>query len=431
MAARTKEEFLQTWRDNFDPGYTVPLEEEDEGRGADIIYGFAAIFERVSQAADISTQAFYINEHSIQSNPPASGAVKATGTVLLSRVVPTQGDLTLKAGDIIEIYQLGTNGEEIVVFEAELVNDSTLAIGASGVSADVIAARPGYQANNGPLRSARFKGRSTSNVTATTSGTTLTDNGLPDRFTEDMDQDGFVKFISGANGGIDPRRILTSSLGSITVEGSALTSGTDIVQVVGLNDLGTSMTIDGEFSGGKHAILDLRGEDRRIARNTSEADSVYRSRIRALPDTVSPNALIRAAGRVLRPLGIPFIFGETRNFDYLRGFVDDLDPDDVESDSVTTNGRVDVGNGFEHRGFFLIVERRGNGEFGFPDDTFPATSGFPDNADDLTSESRGFDDGFPIGFAQDMTNLITEIEKTRMGGMPWALILVNNILQGV
>ncbi|MCG8622319.1 MAG: hypothetical protein MJE68_10045 [Proteobacteria bacterium] len=240
-----------------------------------------------------------------------------------------------------------------------------------------------------------------------------------------MDQDGFVKFISGANGGIDPRRILTSSLGSITVEGSALTSGTDIVQVVGLNDLGTEIEIDGEFSGGKHAILDLRGEDRLIARNPSEADSGYRSRIRALPDVDSPNALIRAAGRVLRPLNIPFIFGETRNFDDLRGFVYDVDPYDVESDSITTNGRVYVGNGFEHRGFFLIVERRGTGDFGFPYDTVPATSGFPNNAYDV-----GFYDGFPVTFAQNMTDLITEIEKTRMGGVPWALILVDNILQG-
>ncbi len=426
MVERTKEELLQTWRDNFDEGYTIPIEEEDEGRGADLIYAMAAMGARSSQAGDVSTQAMFIREHSIQTNPTASGAIQATATVLLSRVVPTQGDLTLRSGDIIEIYQKGTKGEEIIVFEAKLIDDSTLAIGSSGVSADVRAVRPGYQANGGILRSARFKGRSTSNITATTSGTTLTDSGLGDRFTEDMDQDGFVKFISGANGGIDPRRILTSALGSITVEGAALTSGTDVIQVVGLNELGTSIEIDGEFSGGTHAILDLLGSDILLGRNPSETDESYRKRIGALPDIDSPNAVIRAASRILRPLDIPFVFGEVKNQSDVRGFYADVDPCDVTTDSVTTNGRVTLGNAFEFNGFFLIVERRGTGEFGMPSDTVPATSGYPDNAADV-----GFSDGYPIGFASDMMALINEIEKTKMGGVPWALILVNNILQGV
>jgi hypothetical protein len=52
-------------------------------------------------------------------------------------------------------------------------------------------------------------------------------------------------------------------------------------------------------SGGRDAALDQLGADRGISRYASEEDADYRSRIGALPDTVTPNAFSRACKRIL------------------------------------------------------------------------------------------------------------------------------------
>lgn len=56
-----------------------------------------------------------------------------------------------------------------------------------------------------------------------------------------------------------------------------------------------------DASGGVPAQLDALGHDRGIDRTPSEPDSAYGTRIRALPDTVSPGAIRRLLGRLLAP----------------------------------------------------------------------------------------------------------------------------------
>ena len=52
-------------------------------------------------------------------------------------------------------------------------------------------------------------------------------------------------------------------------------------------------------SGGIDASLDALGSDRGIERSTGEADDKYRIRVRALPDTISPNAFNRVITNIL------------------------------------------------------------------------------------------------------------------------------------
>lgn len=61
---------------------------------------------------------------------------------------------------------------------------------------------------------------------------------------------------------------------------------------------------------GQPATLDLHGKDRSVPRIFGETDDQYRNRVQTLPDTVSPNALIRQLNAVFFPVGISFEFFE-------------------------------------------------------------------------------------------------------------------------
>ena len=76
-----------------------------------------------------------------------------------------------------------------------------------------------------------------------------------------------------------------------------------------------AQTTDGV--GGMPAMLDALGEDRGIRRQDGEADGPYRERIRALPDTVSPDAIKRLVTRLLSPYtDAPYEFIETFDIKY-------------------------------------------------------------------------------------------------------------------
>ena len=113
-------------------------------------------------------------------------------------------------------------------------------------------------------------------------------------------------------------------LGPIVANGMATAQGyewnvtgkviTPISAIVLEGDIATvqSMTMDppaGDFTivvenlldatGGRPACLDGLGDNRGLRRATGEQDPQYRLRLRSLPDTVSPAAMIRAAERTL------------------------------------------------------------------------------------------------------------------------------------
>lgn len=67
---------------------------------------------------------------------------------------------------------------------------------------------------------------------------------------------------------------------------------------------------------GQPESLDLHGKDRSIVRSVGETDDEYRYRVRSLPDTMSPAALVRQLADIFRPFGVTFDFIETWENDY-------------------------------------------------------------------------------------------------------------------
>jgi hypothetical protein len=64
---------------------------------------------------------------------------------------------------------------------------------------------------------------------------------------------------------------------------------------------------------GRPGMLDALGEDRGLPRNPGESDDAYRSRIRTLPDTVSPDAIVRSVLAYLSNF-----CGGTLTFDFIE-----------------------------------------------------------------------------------------------------------------
>lgn len=75
-------------------------------------------------------------------------------------------------------------------------------------------------------------------------------------------------------------------------------------------DLGLSVTNPISPTGGRFAMLDGLGRERAVDRSPNESDDLYRLRVSTLADVVSPNAVLRAANRVLAPFGILPCFRE-------------------------------------------------------------------------------------------------------------------------
>ena len=147
-APLTKEQLLDLWRRIMPPEYSIPIEEEAGGQGFDIPAAFAAIFAAASEGAGQSMQALYLRAHALQTRPPSSGAVKATGTVEIARRYSTAGAITLGAGTRLRAEQPGTRGQVVGLPVFELVDDLTLADGVAGpVVANVRAVFEGTTGN--------------------------------------------------------------------------------------------------------------------------------------------------------------------------------------------------------------------------------------------------------------------------------------------
>ena len=70
-------------------------------------------------------------------------------------------------------------------------------------------------------------------------------------------------------------------------------------------------------SGGRSASLDALGGDRGLPRLSGESDDAYRTRIRQLPETVTPNAVLSFINRVFAPWGCGAVYVEP--FDHFTG----------------------------------------------------------------------------------------------------------------
>ena len=435
MTELPQTQLLDVLRSSSDQAYIEPLETEDDGAGFDVFQAIVAQFARASSAVEVNTQGFYLWPHSEQTYPPASGGVQATGNLIFTRDAPADSEITIPEGETILVMLVGLDGNQLVEAELEVTADTMFASGNAGpVTVPVRATRIGFHSNlqmsNGRFLVLRQKTTKTLAGCVTTALNRVTDTGIDDTF-DDGDVGCWLRFTTGPNVGVGARYIVAfdESTSTITVDGSTLTASppTSDCEIVDLERLGFHSVINGALSGGRSATLDMLGSDKTVRRNLGEADTSYRERVLRLRDIVSPDAIYRAASRIFIPLGIPFRILESRNpNDFIGAYWGGFAYDDPAAWNWVL-GRDQFswqGDGFEYRGFYLVVERQWYGDFGFPFDQTPPLPGqHPSNAWDW-----GFYDGYPLGFYNDLTNAVNEVESARMAGIPWLLVLVSLIL---
>lgn len=76
----------------------------------------------------------------------------------------------------------------------------------------------------------------------------------------------------------------------------------------------------GDICGGRQPMLDGLGADRGLARFAGESDVAYKRRIRQLPETVSPDAIINAASALFQPYGYALDFIENWQPEYQTAY---------------------------------------------------------------------------------------------------------------
>lgn len=415
-------ELLELWRKIFPISYTEPIEDEGDGQGFDLYTQQAAQFARVADAVNVTAQAYYLRPHSTQTGAPASGAVRATGTVQITRTPPAVGSFTLIAGTLLVSVQVDARGVEIEGVTFRLLEDVTLPGGSTApVLASIEAERVGYQGNLPAARIDRFlaRGRATIEGATVIAPQQIRDTGTPDRFTAGMVGQ-FVRLATGLNAGTYPRRIVqTNTAGDLTtieVDGPALTADAGVtVQVLEFADLGLTVEQLDPTTGGKHGWLDAIGFDRNAARALNEDDEAYRLRLASLDDTISPAAIMRIANRVLSPLGIPWRFQETRDTwtgTGLIGFI--LDHNALDWGSFE-DGIVLIDEAHAVRFFILRVGLSGLGDFG----SFYDAPNTPNpNAADVA-----FLDGYALGYVGALRALWKAVEAARAAGVAWEIVI--------
>jgi len=429
MTALTADQLLNVLRASVDEAYLEPLENEDDGAGFDVYQSIATMLERASVAVDVSTQAMYIYLHSIQSSPPGSGGVQATGRLSITRASPTDGDVILLEGDLLIVQIVGPGGNVVDEFQVEVSADYIIAEGKNGPHAVYIrSVRVGYHGNVGASegRSVAFLERITKTLSGitTTVANEITDSGVDDQF-DDGDVNSWVRFTSGPNIGLGPRRIesFDEPTSTVVVGGPTLVAGAGACEVVSFVELGFTAEFLIDLTGGTSPMLDTSGAERDMGRGIGESDDVYRERLRSLPDTIAPNAIYRAVSRILTPIPVAFRVLESRHpIDFTGAAWGEFPYDDPEAYNwILGRQHLWQGNGFEYRGFYVVVERGWYGDFGAPFDQHPGGV-HPSDAFDWM-----FYDGYPLDFYNDMENMIQEVNKTLGAGVPWLVVTVDTI----
>jgi len=196
-------------------------------------------------------------------------------------------------------------------------------------------------------------------------------------------------------------------------------------QLLEWSDLGVSCTNAASPVDGANPELDMIGEERGVGRAPGEEDVTYRERVDQLPDTVSPNAVVRAANRVLSQYGLEGVLREAGDIaDRFPGFF--YDTTDLSGPAayaydldfaVRPRDRYKLYLSLlESRAFFLIgLPRTGIGEFGFAYDL--GGMNFFDDAPLMS-----FFDGFPATAAYMSRAVWDSIDNARAAGVGFDLV---------
>lgn len=343
----TLEQYVDIYRKVLPSSYVEPLESQDDGLGMDLAYAFAAMFELADCAINKGTQAYFLREHSAQTDASGAGAAKATGQLQITRSGNVLTALTLPAGVLIEAYRLDSYGEEQSI--GRFVTLATTSIGeGSGETAtvEVEAEYPGYFGNVS-LGGADFRFVELGNLVIPSEF-----DGLGFLRSADPTTDASDDTWSGDEAGqyivfesdeafvslpLTPRRI--QSVYTVTgVRGvivSPFPDGADtnkhaLVRRMEWSEL-LGVTQATAIVGGNGGMLDDRAVDVASQRIAGETDVALARRLEYLADAVTPAAIARAVDAILGPLGIAWRLLETGDPQSLGGRVWDLHPWDFGS----------------------------------------------------------------------------------------------------
>jgi hypothetical protein len=192
-------------------------------------------------------------------------------------------------------------------------------------------------------------------------------------------------------------------------------------------DFGVTVTNDASPVDGAASMLDELAGENDVARAAGEEDDALRDRAAQPVDLITPNAILRAANRVLsryglsasmREVGLPalrglFFDGDPLSVDPAIAFAFDMDP---TARAGADAYKLDL-DYLEFRAFFLIgVPELDLGEFGVAYDTGSY------NAFDA-APWLAFLDGFPLTAASIYRTVWQEIDRTKAGGVGFDLII--------
>lgn len=205
-------------------------------------------------------------------------------------------------------------GYEIVQMFAKVFERVSLAIGRSECSLFITTSSGGYKSRGG-IEFYR---------TSTITGAFTVKAGTIVRATKTQRKFVLLKDISfGINDEVIPAEVESvQSDSAFNVNGSEITAGEQLLEGE-IDDVifpildppfaepNIKVRQAGDLEYGQPAVLDQHGEDRSILRHDGESDDEYDARIRQLPDTISPDAIIRQLNLIFNPLGLSFDFIET------------------------------------------------------------------------------------------------------------------------
>lgn len=194
-------------------------------------------------------------------------------------------------------------------------------------------------------------------------------------------------------------------------------------------DLGITVSNPEPPSGGTAPVLDEIGYERNIQRTTFEDDALYRDRVGNPADIVAPNAIRRAANRVLAPYGLGCCFRQVGT-PLLPGFFFDAGSSSNVPQKPATHFAYDMPTAgypqnrnkvyfdLDHfRGWFKVgIPPLNLGAFGFAYDV-----GL-DPYDATLPKANFFDGGTP-GNRAVYAAIWNAVERARMAGVLWDLYI--------
>lgn len=331
VIAQTQADFLALFDRILPASYLDPIKQV--GPGYELLQAYAKIAEALSNSVQIAGS-------DLQASTASDGAF-ATGTVQLSRPQPASSGQQLpgQAGNTASIVTGAAGGNMRVS-------------GLSGMSANsvghyLVLSNTFYVQNTGGFLITAF----VNNTTVDVANASAVIPDLADGAISWSEQNWVVtvkagtvvsasiggqQFVTTADVVFNPTDVgpfdvavqavafgyeynvpgkFTAANGFDVIPG-AIDTVTTLIEEPALGDISIQVSQNTATSGGADSALDAIGNDRGIVRQPGEAADRYRARLRTLPDTVSPNAVIRTVRALTYPIGIGFSHIETWQVSY-------------------------------------------------------------------------------------------------------------------